>query len=248
VSTGTPVTATLTDRAAARAADRARTRRRSRLRGALVLLVVLVSLIGSGWVLLRSSAFSVERVTVGGVQRLTADQVRAWAAIEPGTPLARLDTDAVVRRLAGLAPVRDVEVVRRWPRTVEIRVRERTAAAVQARGSSWLLVDRTGVGFATQDRRPRGLPLVSAPVSQGSPALRATLDVLEVLQPEVRAKVREVRAATPHHVSLLLTRGRTVVWGDTQRGTRKAAVLAVLLTRKASVYDVSAPDIPTTRR
>lgn len=246
MSTG--VTSTLTDRAAQRTADRARALRRSRLRSALVLLVVLASLLAAGWVLLRSSALSVERVTVGGLQRLTADQVRARAAIEPGTPLVRLDTDAVVRRLAGLAPVRSVEVVRRWPRTVEIRIRERAASAVQARGSSWVLVDRAGVGFATADRRPRGLPLVSAPVAQGPVALRATLDVLEALQPEVRAQVREVRAATPKNVALLLTRGRTVVWGDTQRGTRKAAVLAVLLTRKASVYDVSAPDIPTTRR
>ena len=44
-----------------------------------------------------------------------------------------------------------------------------------------------------------------------------------------------------------LTRGRIVVWGSTERGERKAAVLAVLLARKARVYDVSAPDAPTTR-
>ena len=45
-----------------------------------------------------------------------------------------------------------------------------------------------------------------------------------------------------------LTHHRTVVWGDTGLGSRKGVVLAVLLTRKAAVYDVSVPDAPTTRQ
>jgi cell division protein FtsQ len=47
---------------------------------------------------------------------------------------------------------------------------------------------------------------------------------------------------------MVLTRHRTVVWGGGDRSARKAAVLAVLLHRKARIYDVSAPDAPTTHR
>ena len=83
-------------------------------------------------------------------------------------------------------------------------------------------------------------------MSEGSAALRATLDVLDALPVQVRAQVREVRAASLEQVTLRLTRGRTVEWGSAERSERKAAVLAVLLTRKARVYDVSAPDSPTT--
>jgi cell division protein FtsQ len=231
-----------------RVAERGRARRRSRWRGVLVVLVLLVVVAGAGWLVLGSSALGVAHVRVTGLDRLTPAEVQEAAAIEPGTPLARLDTDAVAERLAALAPVRAVEVARRWPRTVEVSVRERTAAAVQARGSSWVLVDRGGVAFGTESRRPRGLPLVSAPVDAGAPALRAALDVLDALPADVRAKVREVRAATREHVTLRLSKDRTVVWGSTERSDRKAAVLAVLLSRRASVYDVSAPDTPTTRR
>jgi cell division protein FtsQ len=63
-----------------------------------------------------------------------------------------------------------------------------------------------------------------------------------------RAQVREVRAATAERVTLRLSRGRTVEWGSPDRGRRKAAVLTVLMSRRARVYDVSAPDTPTTRR
>ena len=102
--------------------------------------------------------------------------------------------------------------------------------------------------FDQVDRRPRGLPLVSAPVDAGAPALRAALDVIDVLPPAVAADVRQVRAASPDDVRLQLSKDRTVVWGSAERSARKAAVLAVLLTRRASVYDVSAPDAPTTTK
>lgn len=231
-----------------RAAERGRARRRSRLVVVLTVLLLVGLGVGTGWLVLGSGALGVETVRVTGVSRLLPEQVVARAAIEPGTPLARLDTEAVVRRLSGLAPVRNVEVVRDWPRTVRIEVSERVPAAVQARGSSWVLVDRSGVAFDTVHRRPAGLPRVSAPVHEGAPALRATLDVLDALPAEVRRQVREVRAAGLESVTLRLSRGRSVMWGSTERGDRKAAVLAVLLSRKASVYDVSAPDTPTTRK
>lgn len=231
-----------------RAAERGRARRRSRLRVAVAWLGAVAVLAAAGWLVLGSRALGVTTVRVTGTDRLTAAEVRAQAGIERGTPLARLDTTEVARRLRALPPVRQVEVARDWPRTVEIVVTERTPAAVQARGSSWALVDRGGVAFATERRRPADLPVVSAPVDAGRAALRATLDVLEVLPVPVRDQVRQVRAADAEHVTMRLSRGRTVLWGSTERSERKAAVLAVLLSRKASVYDVSAPDTPTTRK
>ena len=227
---------------------RGRARRRARLATTLgvTLLLVLAGL--AAWLLLGTGVLGVRAVEVTGTARLDAATVRAAAAVEPGTPLARLDTAAVARRVSALPVVRSVEVSRRWPRTVTIAVRERQPAAVQQRGPSYALVDRSGVAFDTVDRRPPGLPLVSAPVDAGPPALRAALDVLDDLPPGVRDDVRQVRAASPDRVEIELTRGRTVRWGSAERGARKAAVLAVLLERRARVYDVSAPDAPTTRR
>jgi len=231
-----------------RAAERGRARRRTRLRVAAGAVVVGGLLAAAGWLVLGSGALGVERVRVTGVDRLAVGEVAARADIAPGTPLARLDTGAVARRLTTLAAVRDVEVLRRWPRTVEIAVRERVPAAVQPAGSDWVLVDRTGVAFATEARRPAGLPVVTAATREGRRGLRAGLDVVDALPPSVRQKVRTVHVASAEEVTLRLSRGRTVVWGSPERGERKAAVLAVLLGRKASVYDVSAPDTPTTRK
>jgi cell division protein FtsQ len=231
-----------------RVAERGRARRRSRLRTVLVVAGALAVVAVAGWLALGSSVLGVKELRVSGVDRLTPAAVERAAAVRPGTPLARLDTAAVARRVAELAPVRSVDVDRRWPGALHITVRERTAAAVQLRGTVWALVDRDGVAFATEARRPKGLPEVSAPIGARPAALRAALDVLAALPESVAAKAREVRAGTPEQVTLRLTRDRTVTWGSTERSARKAAVLEVLLTRKASVYDVSSPDTPTTRR
>jgi hypothetical protein len=63
----------------------------------------------------------------------------------------------------------------------------------------------------------------------------------------VRAQVRSVSASGPESITLRLTGGRTVVWGNEAQSPLKALVLAALLNRKAAVYDVSAPGAPTTR-
>ena len=239
---------TVTTEIDGRLAARGRARRRTRLAVTLSVAALLTLLGLAGWLALDTGLLGVQDVRVTGTERLDPAQVRAVAAIPAGTPLARLDTGSVADRLGRLPEVAAVDVVRDWPRSVTIRVRERVPAAVQARGTAYVLVDRSGVVFASVDHRPPGLPVVSAPVDAGPPALRAALDVLEALPAAVRGSVRQVRAASAEEVVVQLSKGRTVRWGSPDRGARKAAVLAVLVTRKAHVYDVSAPDAPTTRK
>ena len=238
----------LTARASQRAAQRARDRRRTIVRVSLLAVVAL--LVGGAvtWWVLMSSALAVESVRVVGVERLSADQVRRQAAVPDGAALATVDLDKVQRRVGDLAAVAAVEVVRDWPAALVIRVRERTPAAVLFRSDAWLLLDGGGTAFDRLEKRPKGLPAVTTPSGGGEEALRAALRVLDVLPADVRAEVRQVSASSPDDVRLRLSRNRTVVWGSDERNARKSAVLDVLLTRKARVYDVSAPDIPTTAK
>ena len=235
-------------RSAARFAGRVRDRRWSRLRTVLVALALCVAGGCSAWVLLGTSLLGVASVRVEGAGRVSQAEVLAAAAIPTGHPLASLDTAAVAARVEQLPPVRSVVVRRAWPRGVSIVVHERVPAAVRVRGDGFVLVDRDGVAFADVASRPQDLPLVTAPIGAGAPALRAALDVLESVPVPVRDQVRTVRAASAEDVRLSLTKGRTVLWGAPDRGSRKGAVLVVLLSRKAKVYDVSAPDAPTTRK
>ena len=222
-----------------------RSARRGRvLRGTGNALLVLLPLAGLAWVLLASTWLGVDRVKVTGTARLAADQVVTAAAVEPGTPLARVDTAAVEDRVAGLAPVADVAVRRTWPGTLTVEVTERTPVAGVLQDGSYALVDAAGVVFAQEKALPEGA--VRLQVFEPGPRDPSTLAALEVhaaLPGELRERVKIVRATSATSVVLWLRDGRQVVWGRPGQTATKAAAALALLSKPGSVYDVSAGDV-----
>ena len=229
---------------AERSARRGRAGRRL-LRG----LVVLLPLAGLAWVLLVSSWLAVDRVQVVGAGRLTSEQVQAAAAIDPGTPLARVDTGAVERRVGRLAPVATVTVSRSWPGTLRVAVTERVAAAGVMTPDGVTLLDDRGVSFVTEKALPAGL--VRLQVNRPGPTDPATLAALQVhrdLPLPLRERVRIMRAASASEVVLLLADGRQVIWGPPGGTAAKAAAALALLRMPGSVYDVSAEGVAVVRQ
>lgn len=231
-----------------RARERRAQRRRRvlhRIRTALLFLLPVATL---AWVVLASSWLAVDRVDVRGVERLTAAQVVAAAAVAQGTPLGRVDTGAVADRIGELAPVAEVAVRRNWPGTLSVVVTEREPAAGVLVDGKVTLLDAGGVPFATEPALPEGV--VRLQVHEPGPedaATRAALDVHAVLPEELRSRVTIVHAASPSSVILLLNDGRKVVWGRPGGTEVKAAAAQALLTKPGSVYDVSAEDVAVVR-
>ncbi len=237
---------------AGRFAARARAVRRVARRPLILAVLVVVLMVGAGgaasWALLWSDLLLVRSVVVEGGRRTPEDRVRDIAGQFAGVPLARVHPDEVAARVAVLAPVAEVRVERRWPHTLGIVVTERTPFAAIPDGSGYLVVDRSGVGFETSESRPRGLPVLAADLGEDGRAARAAgLEVIAGLPPALAARVVRVSAATPESVTLLLSGGKRVIWGSPDAAARKAFVLEALLRRPAAVYDVSAPNAPTTR-
>ncbi|HEV2781982.1 MAG TPA: FtsQ-type POTRA domain-containing protein [Actinophytocola sp.] len=220
--------------------------RRRYVRRRWIAVAVLAAVTGLTYAVLFTSLFGVHSVDVSGTRTIPADTVRAAAAIEPGTPLARLDTDEVRDRVAALPKVFSVEVSRSFPSTVEIVVVERGPVAVVSAGDGVHLVDATGLDYEVAKANPGSLPeLAVSTVRPDDPATRAAVTVLGVIPQQLRAQVVKVSARTAGSVELALADGRTVRWGGADESERKAAVLAPLLTRPGTVYDVTTPDFPT---
>jgi cell division protein FtsQ len=211
-------------------------------------VVALVVLGGGGWLLYGTEVFAVAQVRVSGTQVLTQDEVRAAAGIRRGTPLVRLDAAGAAGRVSELPPVARAVVRRQWPDTVTIRVTERTPVAVAPSPDGFLVLDRTGVVFDRVPVRPAELPLLElARPGPGDRATRDALSVLAALTPALRSVLVRLSAPSPTRISLRLTGGRVVVWGDSQQSEKKARVATVLLRHRVRVMDVSAPDVVTTR-
>jgi cell division protein FtsQ len=225
--------------------ERIRQRRLTRVRPWLAAGTVLVLLAAVAWIVYGSPLFGVRAVRVAGNALVNADQVRAAAAIAPGTPLAGLDGRKVgARVVAGLPPVRTATVDREWPGTVVITVSERVAvAAVAQPEKQWLLLDAVAVGFLRVGAPPEKLPvLVVSEPGPKDPATVAALSVLAALTPQLRERLVLVEAPAPTRITLKLAGGRSVVWGDASKNRDKARVATGLLGYRGSVIDVSAPD------
>ena len=227
---------------------RVRSRRlRTRFKLALALAAIL-AVAGGIWTVFFSSWLAADAVAVTGTTTLRHERVVRAAAVDEGVPLLRVDLEAVRRRVAAIPAVAHVRVDRDWPHTVVITVTERRPLAAVHHRSAWWVMDDEGVLF----RRTRGpapsLPVVEVAARSDAAALREVASVVAVLPDDIVETTRRVRAPTRDSISLALHNGRTVVWGNAAESDRKAAVLEVLLRSPASVYDVSVPELPTTRR
>lgn len=206
---------------------------RSLLGAAVVAIVALVV-----WMVWFSPVFSVQRVSVVGAQGEAAEALIRVANVPIGTPLARIDAAAVDSRVRDLAWVGDIEVRRGWPDEVVLAVTERTGIARR----DAQLVDAEGVAFTPIGRIPKGLPTV-----RGTDAgLAAAMAVYTSLPPTLAQKVVRLSAQTRDDVTLTLRSGVVVRWGSAEQPELKAAVLDTLMERRARIYDVSAPELPTT--
>ena len=235
-----PVGPRLEARASAERSAR-RGRRLRRLGNALALLLPLAAL---AWVLLASTWLGVDRVAVTGLTRLQAAAVVEAAAVQPGAPLARVDTGAVEDRVAALAPVADVAVRRTWPGTLTVDVTERTPVGGVLQDGRYALLDGSGTVFATEPALPAGaVRLQVLEPGPEDPSTLASLEVYAALPDALRSRVRIVRATSPSAVVLRLSDGRQVVWGRPGDTDVKAAAALALLSKPGTSYDVSAGDV-----
>lgn len=217
-------------------------RRRHRLRLALATLgAVLAAAVV--WLVWFSPLLAVKEVRVvaldGSVVDQVAQEVLSAAAVRVGVPLATVDADAAQAAVAALPWVATVDVRRGWPNEIVIAVAPRVAVA---RVGGQEAVDAGGFVFSPVGVLDKGLPKVDA----SGEGLVASVAVLASLPADLARRVVSVQADSLDDVELTLRSGDLVRWGSSDEPDRKAAVLKALMKRKADLYDVSAPGLPTT--
>ena len=210
---------------------------------------MLAVLAGGVWVVEFSPVLAVRSVKVEGVPRTAVSDIARRADVVTGTPLARVDTAAVTRRVIASATLAEVTVRRSWPSTIVISASPRVPVlAVRNPQGQVQVVDSQGVAYATVRSSPKGVPLINTvedPPSKDS--LRAGIAVLQALSAIQRSRVSNVTVSGANMVTLKL-RAVTVVWGGASEPELKVQVMTDLLRLKGlHMIDVSAPRTPVTR-
>ncbi|MET9469240.1 FtsQ-type POTRA domain-containing protein [Streptomyces sp. NPDC006544] len=220
---------------------------------ALVLAVLLAA--GCAWVLYGSSWLRVEKVTAGGTEVLTRQQVLLAAAVPVGSPMVSVDTDEIEDRVRRRLPRVDaVDVVRAWPHGIGLKVTERKPVLLVKKDAGYEEVDASGVRFDTVVTPPGGVPVLELSADR-SPSgrrfdeerlLHEAVGIAGGLPEAIRKETVRVKVGSYDSVVLELTRGRTVAWGSGEQGDAKGRALTALLkaSPKADRFDVSVPTAP----
>jgi cell division protein FtsQ len=186
----------------------------------------------------------VEGVPVGEVSTIVGR-----AAVPMGTPLAKVDTLAIARRVIATRTLAEVTVSRSWPSTIVISARLRVPVlAVKDPQGQVQVVDSQGDAYAIVSAPPKGVPLISTVESPPSKeSLRAAISVLQALPSGQRSAVTDVAVLGANMVTFKLG-AVSVVWGGESEPELKVKVMTDLLRQKGvGTIDVSAPHTPATR-
>ncbi len=234
-----------------------RAKSRKRLTWFLV-VVFLLALIVGGLAVLGSGLFAVEDVEVEGADRADPAAVDAVVDSLLGTPVLRVDTDAVESQLEAIPWVQDARVTTDFPHGARIELRERTAAATyQGPDGSFRVIDPEGRVLELADEQPADLLVVSAdgapdvPPGQFAPTgFRAAASLVDALTPTMEAVAESiVVTADGSDVRLLLAGGIEVRFGASQDLVAKLVRLQTWLEigQDAAVrtVDVSTDEVTT---
>src|SRR5262249_26720869 len=130
-------------------------RTRTPWRAAFFALAGLGLIAALAWVLFGSRLLVVRSVAVTGAHRGPAAEVLAAADVQAGTPLIRVNTGQIARRVEAIRQVASAIVARDWPDHLVITVRERVpVVAVRMAGGGYDLVDPDGVIVRWSQARP----------------------------------------------------------------------------------------------
>lgn len=201
-----------------------------------ILLIVLALGIA---LFLRSSYFSIEQVKIEGLQQIPKNEIERLATQVIGENLFLVEQDRLKQNVSLHPLVESVKIERQLPKTLVVRVTERTPIALVVVSRGVVEVDGKGMFL----RRREGWPNQSYPMINGIsipdtagpgqelklPGLQAALLLLGQAPQELTPLIGEIYVNPIQQMTLYLTNGVEVRLGITKDWTIKLKALYELL-------------------
>lgn len=245
---------------------RAKTQGRDRAHKVAAIVLILLALAGTAWAAIfgvsragghlfsQNERFTIQRIDVSSTGTLTPAHLREYARISEGQNLFAVDIGEIARRLQRTPRVRSVEVQRRLPDTLIIRVQERSPIALIKEGMYGRPMPVDSEGHILDPNVGRGLPMISGTADVGlapGSVVRddKTLDALRLLELCDQArlgallKVRSIRLNNPDFLELTLDSGATVEMGRDQLKWRLERLAELVKTHREFDQELEYADL-----
>ena len=207
----------------------------------------LVALVFTVVILTTSPVFSLQKIELEGLERLSESEVRDQLAPLLGIPLAQVGAGVVAEQLAEFPLIRSVETRVDLPNTLVVTVAERTPLGVVQTPTGFDVVDQAAVVLWSESVKPMSLPVILVTPDREAAPFRAIVRALEVLPTSVLARVDAVTANSQDTVRFSLQDSNHIVlWGSAELSEAKARALPAALLAAGSdgakLIDLSTPD------
>lgn len=204
--------------------------------------------------------FPVQDVTVEGRRHVTQDAILRSLDVRRGQSLLAVDLHAARHRLERIEWVEHAAVERRWPDTIHVTLRERSAVALWqtetlgpkgVRTTEYVLIDRLGRKVRTVDPAESQARLLLA----GEAAPEHLAELLLLLQDArpIRTRLRSAVYVGQRRWNLTLDDGLTIKLPADDAGAALQRLMALdksdkLLSRDLLIVDLRLPDMLILRR
>ena len=121
----------------------------------------IVVFLTAAYVLARSSVFEVRQIRVQGNSALSREAIISASGINPGENIFKLDLKSSAEKITTIPMIKGVEMSRKLPSAVEIRVEERKPRALLPVEGGFIQVDGEGVYLQKGDLISSPLPVIT---------------------------------------------------------------------------------------
>lgn len=207
-----------------------------------VWLVALLLLLGSCFVFVSGTVFSVRTVAIEGNSIVDRGEVVAAAGLRVGANLLTVVPPLVRNRILRLPAVKDARVQIVFPDTVRITLSERKKYALYNCGGKFFFLDETGVVLEPTRQVDAGFPIISytgAEAVQAGDQPAAAVNGLRVTRAmaELIDKISEVSCDTSYGIRVFLRGGAYIELGQADSSLESRCRTAVELVNQ--VKDLS---------
>ncbi len=130
---------------------------------ALLIALVVGPLLWFAWLLLFTTTFRVQTITIVDARPNTAESIRQSTSNAIGKNILFLDTQVTEQHILSSVPqVRNIRVTRKLPDTIKIIVQEKTPVLLLLSSQHYYFVDQQGIAY--EEARLENLPGVILPV------------------------------------------------------------------------------------
>jgi cell division protein FtsQ len=220
-------------------------------------ICILLLLLFTGFVLLNSSFFCIDEITVTGNKYLTVEEITKAAGIPLGENIFRINLRDAAARVKAIPAVKEVTLARRFPARVAIMLTEREAVGLVSGKGGFYGLDDDGVCIRKVDAAVP-LPVLTgvgiAPLPGGklnTEEFHTAVLVLDSLDEDLISRLGEIHITPFGSVEAYTTEGVKICFGRPEELTEKGETLCGILqeveNRKVLYIDLSASKRPVVK-